>query len=181
MLMAKTVAFSLLLLDTSCELHLPVVRWNIFSCPIFDFSSPSIIFFSSSCMSLNDLCNMELPSVTESPYASKSCGPNALLPMVPSHYIWSLELLQQEHCIYVIPFLIDYLWTEHISSSKIRLIGLMTFPWSFKFSTLFLSPGFLTQSVLQGKIVGLSPTLFCVASCSIVVQVTGVTDLPRDR
>jgi hypothetical protein len=90
-------------------------------------------------------------------------------------------LLQQEHCICVIPILIDYLWTEHIPGSKVWLVGLITFPWSFKFSIQFLSSSFLVHNVLQGEIVGLSPTLFCVAPSSIIVQVTGVTDFPLDR
>jgi hypothetical protein len=66
MLMVKSVAFSPLLLDTSCELHLPVVSRNISSCPIFAFRSPTIIFFSSWCMSSYDLSIMGLPAVTDS-------------------------------------------------------------------------------------------------------------------
>jgi hypothetical protein len=117
---------------------------------------------------------------SESPRTCKSCGPNALLLTIPSYSIQSLELLQQEHSIFVIPILIDYLWTEHIPGSKIWLIVLKTFPWLIKFFTWFVSC-FLMHSVLQGEIVGFSPTLFYVAPSSIVVQVTEVTDLPRGR
>jgi hypothetical protein len=39
---------------------------------------------------------------------------------------------------------------------------------------------FLTHNILQGEVVGLSPTRVYAPS-SRAVQVTGVTDLPRER
>jgi hypothetical protein len=171
--MAKAVAFSPLLLDTSCELHLPVVCWNISSRTIFAFRSPTITF-SPVCVSVDMIFVLwDFPlSLTQSelPHACKSCRPNALL--------------QQEHCICVIPVLIDYLWSERIPSSKIWFNGLITFPQLFKFSAQFPSSGFLTHIDFQGEVVGLSPALFCVSptkSLRIVVQMIGVTDLPRDK
>jgi hypothetical protein len=47
--------------------------------------------------------------LTEKSLAFNPNGPNLLLLTIPSHSIQSLELLQQEHCICVIPILIDYL------------------------------------------------------------------------
>jgi hypothetical protein len=163
--MAKSVAFSSLLLDTSCELYLPIVQWSISTCTIFAFRSPTKIFLQLVYELIWHLYYRTSLSHTQSksPHACKSCGPNALLHTVPLHSIQSLELLQQEHCICVISILIDYLWTKHIPSNKIRLTGLITFPWSFKFSIWFPSSGFLTHIDFQGEVVGFSPTLFCMA------------------